>query len=112
LFEYAREYFGSKPEYLWSKFPSYAVLCHQDNNKWFAVVLNVSGSKVGLKIDKEVDIINVKVRPEYIGSLRLMKGVFPAYHMNKEHWISVLLDGSLSPKEICELLTDSHELTS
>lgn len=74
--------------------------------------MNVRGSKIGLKINEEVDIINLKVRPEYVGSLRLMKGVFPAYHMNKEHWISVMLDGYLSPKEICELLTDSHELTS
>ncbi|MDN0123225.1 MmcQ/YjbR family DNA-binding protein [Yersinia aleksiciae] len=112
LFSYAREHFKSEPEYLWSKLPSYAVLRHHDGNKWFGIVMNVSGTKLGLKTDEELDILEVKVRPEYIGSLRKKDGILPAYHMNKEHWVSVLLSSSLSPKEIYELLADSHYLTS
>ncbi|EOV4167655.1 MmcQ/YjbR family DNA-binding protein [Yersinia enterocolitica] len=112
LFSYAREHFKSEPEYLWSKLPSYAVLRHHDGNKWFGIVMNVPGIKLGLKTDDELDILEVKVRPEYIGSLRKKDGILPAYHMNKEHWVSVLLSSSLSPNEIHELLADSHELTS
>ncbi|HHH0250398.1 TPA: MmcQ/YjbR family DNA-binding protein [Yersinia enterocolitica] len=112
LFSYAREHFKSEPEYLWSKLPSYAVLRHHDGNKWFGIVMNVPGTKLGLKTDDELDILEVKVRPEYIGSLRKKDGILPAYHMNKEHRVSVLLSSSLSPNEIHELLADSHELTS
>lgn len=68
LFSYAREHFKSEPEYLWSKLPSYAVLRHHDGNKWFGIVMNVPGTKLGLKTDDELDILEVKVRPEYIGS--------------------------------------------
>ena len=112
LFRYAREHFKSEPEYLWINLPGYAVLRHHDGKKWFGIVMNVPGAKLGLKTVDELDVLEVKVRPEYIGSLRKKDGILPAYHMNKEHWVSVLLSGPLSPKEIHELLADSHELTS
>jgi len=112
LFKYAHEHFKSEPKYLWSKFPDYAVLRHHNKENWFGLVMNVPGEKLGLTRNKNVDILNVKVKPEHVGSLRQMEGVYPAYHMNKEHWISVLLDGPISAEEIYELLTDSHFLTS
>lgn len=112
LLKYIQEYFKCEPEYLWTKFPSYAVLRHKDTKKWFAVIMNVTGSKLGLKTDKEVDILNVKVRPEHTGSLRMMEGILPAYHMNKEHWISLLISEPLLKEVIYELLIDSYELTS
>ena len=112
LYSYAREHFKSEPEYLWSNLPGYAVLRHHDGKKWFGIVMNVSGTKLGLKTDDQVDVLEVKVRPEHIGSLRKKEGIFPAYHMNKEHWISILLSSPLSSKEIYELLEDSHDLTS
>lgn len=112
LFRYAREHFKSEPEYLWINLPGYAVLRHHDGKKWFGIVMNVPGAKLGLNTVDELDVLEVKVRPEYVGSLRKKDGILPAYHMNKEHWVSVLLSGPLSPKEIHELLADSHELTS
>lgn len=112
LFKYAREHFKSEPEYLWSNLPHYAVLRHHDGEKWFGIVMNVPGTKLGLKTAEEVDVLEVKVRPEHIGSLRRKEGILPAYHMNKEHWVSVVLGGPVTPAEIHELLTESHELTS
>lgn len=112
LFRYARENFNAEPEYLWSKLPDYAVLRHHNGDKWFGIVMNVEGSKLGLKTDDKVDVLDVKVRPEFIGSLRQKEGFLPAYHMNKEHWVSVILSGPLSENEIYELLDDSHKLTS
>ena len=111
LFRYAREHYNSEPEYLWRNLPDYAVLRHHNGDKWFGLVMNVSGTKLGLKTEDKVDILEVKVRPEHIGSLRQKDGIFPAYHMNKEHWVSVILSGPLSADEIHELLADSHELT-
>lgn len=112
LFSYAREHFNAEPEYLWSNLPNYAVLRHRNGGKWFGIVMNVPGSKLGLKTGDDIDILDVKVRPEHNGSLRQKEGILPAYHMNKEHWVSVILSGPLSAKEIHELLADSYELTS
>lgn len=112
LFRYVQEHFSAEPEYLWSNLPSYAVLRHHNGDKWFGIVMNVPGTKLGLKTDDGIDILNVKVRPEHIGSLRQKAGVFPAYHMNKENWVSVILSGPLTAMEIHELLADSHELTA
>lgn len=112
LFKYVREHYKAEPEYLWNKHPGYAVLRHQDGEKWFGIVMNVPGTKPGLETEDEVDVLNVKVRPEHIGSLRKREGILPAYHMNKEHWISIVLSGPLSPKEIHDLLSESYELTA
>lgn len=112
LFSYALEHFKSEPEYLWSKLPDYAVLRHHGGKKWFGIVMNVPGTKLGLTTDDELDVLEVKARPEHIGSLRKKDGILPAYHMNKEHWVSILLSGPLCAEEIYQLLADSHYLTS
>lgn len=112
LFNYAHDTFNAEPEYLWSTFPEYAVLRHHDGKKWFAVVMNVPGTKPGLNTDDVIDVLAVKARPEHSGSLRKKEGILPAYHMNKEHWISVILAGPLSDEEIYDLLSESHALTT
>lgn len=112
LFKYALEHYQAEPEYLWGNLPGYAVLRHHDGKKWFGIVMNVPGSKLGLESEEEIDVLAVKIRPEHIGSLRQKEGILPAYHMNKEHWISVVLSGPLSSQEIYDLLSESHELTA
>ena len=73
--------------------------------------MRVSKSKFGIKSDNAVDILNLKSDPILIGSLRLKEGFFPAYHMNKEKWITIFLDGTVSKNEICDLLDLSYDLT-
>ena len=95
----------------WMDTPNFTTFKHPDNKKWFALIMDVPYER--LKIEKEgmVDVINLKNDPEMIGGLRKKKGILPAYHMNKEHWITVLLDGTLEPEEIYELIDISFELT-
>ncbi|MGT3165250.1 MmcQ/YjbR family DNA-binding protein [Yersinia enterocolitica] len=83
LFRYARDKYSAEPEYLWDKLPGYAVLRHQDGDKWFALVMNVSGAKLGLSDEAEVDVLEVKVRPEHIGSLRKKEGILPCQRRMK-----------------------------
>ena len=97
LFEWAKEIYGAEPDYPW--------------NDWFALVIEVNAKKLGLQEDKTVDVLNIKCDPMMIGSLRMKEGFFPAYHMNKENWISILLDGTVSADEIKPLLELSYELT-
>ncbi len=110
IFEYVKEQYGTIPEYLWDKYPLYAVLKH-NNNKWYGIIMNISKEKLGLEGKEEVDIIDIKCPFEMIGSLRLRKGFLPAYHINKEHWITILLDGSVEKEEIKQLIDLSYELT-
>ncbi len=56
-------------------------------------------------------IMDLKCELEMIGSLRMTKGIFPGYHMNKGNWISVLLDGSVDESMVFHLLDISFSLT-
>lgn len=68
-----------------------AVLRHSDNRKWYAIVMRVPRRKFGFESDKVIDVVNLKLPTEMFGSFGAADGVYPAYHMNKLHWISVLL---------------------
>lgn len=97
-------------EHLWIKFPDYIVFRNQKNKKWFAMLGSVEKSKLGLEEEGRVDIINLKCDPILIGSLLHNQGYFPAYHMNKKSWITVLLDGSVSGEELKDLIGLSYEM--
>ena len=88
------------------------VFRHADNRKWFAVTMYVSYRRLGLARDGGADVVNVKCDPLVIGSLRGRPGFQPAYHMNKDRWITILLDGSAERAEIEALLAMSYDLTA
>lgn len=106
-----RERYGTEPDYPFSDKYNSAVLRHGDTRKWYAIILNVSQKVFGLKPDKKVDIINLKIDPIMMGSLLNEKGIYPAYHMSKTRWISVLLDGTVGEDTLAFLIDISHSLT-
>ena len=110
VFAYAKQQYGTEPDYPWMD--TNAVLRHADNKKWYAVILEVRREKLGLDGDGMLDVLNVKCDPILIGSLRLKPGFHPAYHMNKDKWLTIRLDGSVSPAEIQDLIDLSFRLTS
>ena len=109
--KYINKKYDALQEYPWADTPNFTTFKHKDNMKWFALIMDISYER--LKIDKEgiVNVINLKNIPEMIGGLRKEEGILPAYHMNKEHWITVLLDGTVEKEEICNLIDISFELT-
>ena len=109
IFEYVQKQYGTVPEYLWSKSPDSAVLCHK-NGKWYAVIMRVEKSKLGLDGDGTVDVLEVKCDPEMTGMINQTYGFLPGYHMNKQHWITILLDGSVSEAKILDFLDMSYDL--
>lgn len=109
LINYIREQYGLDEEYLWVKYPRYAVFRH--NKKWFALIMDVQKNKLGIDGDGLIDIVDLKCDPLLISSLRHENGFFPAYHMNKETWISVALDGSVAREKIVQLIDLSYEMT-
>lgn len=89
--DYCHNKFGTSPDYPFDEDLETAVLRHADNRKWFALLMKVSRRKFGFDSDKTVDVVNLKLPFEMFGSFGKADGVYPAYHMNKLHWISVLL---------------------
>ena len=113
IFKYVKETFDSDPEYLWKNDPNSAVLRNNKNKKWFAIIMYVLKEKLGLKGSGKVEIINLKCDPILIGSLIGRKGFLPAYHMNKEYWISVILnDKNIPNDELLDLINLSYELVN
>ena len=109
VFIWAANTYGTTPDYPWND--NNAVLRHKGSGKWYGVVLKVSERKLGIDGDRTIDLLNLKCDPILIGSLRLQKGFFPAYHMNKDRWISILLDGTVTAEEIKSLMEMSFNLT-
>lgn len=104
------EVFGTSPDYPFDEDFETAVLRHADNRKWYAIVMRVSRRKFGLRSDEVIDVVNLKLPTEMFGSFDASDGVYPAYHMNKHHWISVLLPDA--PEDIVHFLTNvSFEAT-
>lgn len=100
-----------QPEYPWRNHKDYAVYRHKDNHKWFALIMDLSPDKLGLEGDEAIDVINVKVDNAFIGPLRKKKGIYPAYHMNKSHWISINLNEFDDLEELIGFIDESYELT-
>ncbi|UOO80931.1 MmcQ/YjbR family DNA-binding protein [Uruburuella testudinis] len=111
LIRHMQEHYAAAPEYLWARWPDYAVFRHGGGRKWFAVLMNIPANKLGLPDSAPVDVLNLKAAPEMVGSLLQLPGIFPAWHMNKEHWVSLLLEGGPNDETIDNLIDDSYLLT-
>ena len=109
IFEYVQKQYGTIPEYLWSKSPDSVVLRHK-NGKWYAVFMTVEKSKLGLEGNDLVAIMDVKCDPEMTSMIIQTYGFLPGYHMNKQHWITILLDGSVSEAKTLDFWDMSYDL--
>ena len=110
FFEYCLNTYGTSPDYPFDEDSLTAVLRHGDNRKWYAIVMRVSRSKFGFESDEVIDVVNLKLPMEMFGSFGAADGVYPAYHMNKLHWISVLLPDA-SRDIVAFLVNASFEAT-
>ena len=112
LFAYVAEAYGVTPEYLWESSPDAAVIRHTENRRWFGIVMSVQAKRLGLEGDTPVDVLNVKVDPADAAVLREADGILPAYHMNKQHWISIVIESESIPEGmLLSLLDTSYRLT-
>ncbi len=103
--------YGIKPDYLWAKDPSSCALRHPESGKWFAVMMRIKREKVGLAGKGMLDIVDVKCDPLMTGSVLTNEGMYPAYHMNKKNWITIVLDGTVDIGEIMMLVDMSYQMT-
>lgn len=107
---YVLEKHGDAFEYLWKKFPDNAVFRRKDNKKWYGVVLTVAQNRIGLAGEEKIEIIDLRGKPEEIEQLVDGKKYFPAYHMNKKHWMTICLDDSVKIEDIYKFIDNSYIL--
>ena len=107
---YCLDTYGTVADYPFDEDFETAVLRHGNNHKWYAIVMQVARRKFGADSDEVIDVVNLKLPLEMFGSFGAADGVYPAYHMNKLHWISVLLPDAAD--ELVEFLVNaSYEAT-
>ncbi len=112
LTEYIFDTYSVEPDHPFRMDDVSCVFRHVDNRKWFALTMHIPYRALGITRNGNVDILNLKCDPILIGSLRGKPGILPAYHMNKDKWITLLLDGSAERGDIEALLAMSYELTA
>ena len=109
IFDYGKEKYGDAPEYLWEGY-DYAVLRRKDTKKWYALIMDVPKKKLKLEGDGVAEILDIRFDAEKLAEKIDGKRFLPAYHMNKKHWITILLDGNVSTEEILEYIDASYQM--
>lgn len=91
LLDYCKNEFQTVEDYPFEDDFTTAALRHRHNRKWYALLMNIPKSRLCKGSNAPTDVVNLKLPTELQGSFSPLDGVYPAYHMNKLHWISVIL---------------------
>ena len=110
IIEYVRDQYGDELEFLWEKFPDNAIWRRRDTGKWYGLILTVPKKKLGLASGEMAEIIDLRTNPQRMAETVDHKKYFPGWHMNKKHWYTMLLDGSVPTEEIAGRIGESYLL--
>ena len=111
IIKYIKNKYNDELEFLWSKFPSTAIWRNKNNNKWYGIIMIIAENKLGIKSDKEVEVIDLRYSKEDINNIVDNKKIFPGYHMNKKSWITIKLDETININNIYTLIDNSYNLS-
>ena len=111
LIDYIFDEYSVEPDFPFRMDDVTCVFRHIDNRKWFGIAMVTPYRTIGINKAGNVEILNVKCDPIMTGSLRGKPGFCPAYHMNKDKWITILLNGSADEADIKALLAMSFCMT-
>jgi len=106
-----KEKYGNEPEFLWDKFQGSGVFRNPETEKWYLAILDVDRSKLQAGKKGLIEVADIKLAPEKIQKLITQEGFYPAYHMNKKSWITIILDETVADEKIMELIEESHDLS-
>lgn len=112
LIDHVREAYGDELEFLWDKFSDNAVWRRKDNQKWYGLLVRISGRKLGLASDEIVEAIDLRLDPARMQETIDNARYFPGWHMNKKSWYTMVLDGSIPMEELCLRIEESYRLAA
>lgn len=112
IIKYIREGYGDELEFLWPKFSNNAIWRNKTNQKWYALLMAISGDKLGLGSNKPVEIIDLRFdKGAALDFAHSNEHVLPGYHMNKNNWITILLDDGMPFAQIMDLVDNSYKIS-
>ena len=110
LMEYCERKFGTEPEAPWEDSPDAYTFKTAKRNKWYALFMTIPYKSLGLAAKGTLDVVNIKLPPEKVLDLIDRVHFYPAYHMNKKHWITIVLDKEVDEPLVQQLLEESYGL--
>lgn len=110
LHEYMASHYGAESDHPIKEEHSITVFMRPDNKKWFAATKNIGCKSLGIDRAGRIDILNVKLDSRVVATLRVREGFMPAWYMNQNSWVTILLDGSVADEEIREYLDMAYAL--
>ena len=112
LMDYCSQRFGTVPEAPWPETPENFTFKTARRNKWYALFMTIPYKSLGLAKAGKVDVLNIKLPPAKIEQLVDMQHFYPAYHMNKKHWLTVMLQKDADIPLVQELLAEACGVTA
>lgn len=111
IIDYIKNKYGDNLEYLWENALNNAIWRNKENNKWYGLLVVLQEKKLGINSDRIIDIIDLRYQKDKIDEIIDCKKIFRGYHMNKNSWITIKLDGSVGIEEIYKLIDNSYNLS-
>jgi predicted DNA-binding protein (MmcQ/YjbR family) len=112
LLDYVKATYDTEPEFLWARTPDCAVLRNNYSRKWYGIIMVIPANKIGIKSDEKIEIINVRFsKGEASDFASNVPGIYPAWHMNKKNWITIVLDSTLTDEQLFGLVEQSYSFS-
>lgn len=110
IMQWLTDTYGTTPETPWDDLPSYYTFKTAHTDKWYALFMDIAPKCLSLQGDALVQVVNLKADAEDVKNAVDNVHVFPAYHMNKQHWLTVLLNATTDVALLKNLLAKSYVL--
>jgi predicted DNA-binding protein (MmcQ/YjbR family) len=111
LLTYCRNEYNAISDHPFKRLPDATAIRHANNRKWFGLVFQVPAAKLELPGTANIELLNLKIAPELNSLLQTQPGFLPAYHMSKEHWLSVQLAQFDRVADLADLIEQSFQAT-
>ena len=109
---YIYQHWKDRPDKPWKKDNGYTVIRNHDSRKWYGVIGEIPRNRFEPDSGEEtVEVLNLKVKEDKMPAYLQIKGIYPAFHMNKKNWISVILDEDVSDELLTQLIEESRAFT-
>ena len=111
IIKYIKDKYNDDLEFLWEKFEDTAIWRNKQNNKWYGLLMVISNRKLGIDSDEKVEAIDLRYQKGKTSQIIDNENIFPGYHMNKNSWITIKLNNSMSTADVCNLIDNSYNLS-
>ena len=108
IIDYIKEKYDTILDYPWE---DTAAVARNKKNKWYMLMMKIPANKIGIESDEEIEVINLKYQKYKVDEVIDNISIFPAYHMNKKSWITIMLDSDITKTRIKELIDNSYNLS-